>query len=266
MSFFIDYTNVRPGNRGGRDQFKWEDVTLKSYKDREMYLGGATKMGFLSSGGKWRKKDWWLTYNPETQPKDNTEFDKIKQEELDLIYEAAGAKRDKSVNKNQQQTQNKQVTKETNEPRGKLTAFEWNELIKKEGKFNPDDAKLFEFYQNDEKKRGLGMKPQISFRTNPFAKDVVNNMQKLEGYNYQDKETNVKEIENKETEGVNGGISNEYGKTERSKSKSLSSPRRRSRSRSYSRSKDKKHKSKKHKKDKCKHNKDKKHKKDKDKY
>ena len=271
MSFFIDYTNVRPGNRGGRDQFKWEDVTLKSYKDREMYLGGATKMGFLSSGGKWRKKDWWHSYNPEGKRPDKDELDRFKQEELDLIYEAAGSKRDKNAPK-------APTNKES------LTNFEYNELMKKEAKFTPDDAKLFEFYENDDKKRGLGMKPQVSYRTNPYANDVVSNMQTLEGFNYEDKdkldggEGGINSNINEEVDGKIKSVSPSDKKLKHwSKSRSRSRNRL-SRSRSRSRDKEKKHKSKKHKKEKSKHKEkhkdkhrdkddDKKHKKDKrDKY
>ncbi len=29
------YNPVRPGNRGGKDLFKWESVRTLSYKDRE---------------------------------------------------------------------------------------------------------------------------------------------------------------------------------------------------------------------------------------
>ena len=55
------YAPVRGGNRGGWDQFKWDDVRLMSYKDREQYLGFSEKLGYLDKGGKWRKKDWWGT-------------------------------------------------------------------------------------------------------------------------------------------------------------------------------------------------------------
>ena len=53
------YAPVRGGPRGGWDQFKWDDVRLMSYKDREQYLGFSEKLGYLDKGGKWRKKDWW---------------------------------------------------------------------------------------------------------------------------------------------------------------------------------------------------------------
>lgn len=55
------YAPVRAGNRGGWDQFKWDDVRLMSYKDREQYLGASDKLGYLDKGGKWRKRDWWIT-------------------------------------------------------------------------------------------------------------------------------------------------------------------------------------------------------------
>lgn len=50
---------IRGGNRGGKDQFKWEEVRSMSYKDRECYLGYTAKIGFLDKGGKWRKGDWF---------------------------------------------------------------------------------------------------------------------------------------------------------------------------------------------------------------
>jgi len=52
--------SIRPGNRGGRDQFKWEDLRKIAYRDREMYLGYTTKLGYLDKGGKWRRKNWWI--------------------------------------------------------------------------------------------------------------------------------------------------------------------------------------------------------------
>ncbi len=54
------YNPVRGGNRGGKDQFKWENIRSLAYKDRECYLGSTVAIGFLDKGGKWRKKDWWI--------------------------------------------------------------------------------------------------------------------------------------------------------------------------------------------------------------
>ena len=53
------YAPVRGGNRGGHDQFEWDNVKLMSYKDRECYLGASQTLGFLDKGGKWRKRDWY---------------------------------------------------------------------------------------------------------------------------------------------------------------------------------------------------------------
>ena len=50
---------TRGGTRGGKDQFKWEDVQHMSYKERELYLGFSDKLGFYDKAGKWKKTDWW---------------------------------------------------------------------------------------------------------------------------------------------------------------------------------------------------------------
>jgi hypothetical protein len=51
---------IRGGNRGGRDQFNWNDVRLMTYKDRECYLGISEKLGVLDKGGKWKNNKWWV--------------------------------------------------------------------------------------------------------------------------------------------------------------------------------------------------------------
>ena len=68
MSWDKSSKTIRGGNRGGKDQFKWEDVRRMSYRDRECYLGYTTKLGFLDKGGKWRAKNWWIK---DTKIKDN---------------------------------------------------------------------------------------------------------------------------------------------------------------------------------------------------
>jgi hypothetical protein len=50
---------IRPGVRGGRDQFNWNDLKTMDYKNREQYLGFSAKIGYLDKGGKWRNKDWY---------------------------------------------------------------------------------------------------------------------------------------------------------------------------------------------------------------
>ena len=63
MDFFIKETNVRGGNRGGKNLFNWEDVRLLSSKERQSYLGSTQALGLMDRGGKWCKRDWWTHYN-----------------------------------------------------------------------------------------------------------------------------------------------------------------------------------------------------------
>ena len=63
MDFFIKENNIRPGNRGGRNLFNWEDVRVLCNRDRQSYLGSTQALGLMDRGGKWYKKDWWLNYN-----------------------------------------------------------------------------------------------------------------------------------------------------------------------------------------------------------
>ena len=174
MSFFIKEENVRAGNRGGRSLFNWNDIRVLNNKERESYLGVTQSIGFLDKGGKWRKRDWW-----QDKKKQNLEIDKneilmekerIKLDEEKLYKEQFSALYGNTVN-----------PKSNNQKKEKLTVFEWKELMKKENNLNPNDPKIFEFYENDEHKRGLGMKANISFRTNPYEKDILQNLKKIEG-------------------------------------------------------------------------------------
>jgi hypothetical protein len=83
----VPFYDVREGNRGGRDLFSWEDIRLVSYKDREMYLGHTSKLGFLDKGGKWRKRDWWCQIRNE---KNDEEKERIRKEDEKRINIALG--------------------------------------------------------------------------------------------------------------------------------------------------------------------------------
>lgn len=173
MNFFIKEENIRPGNRGGRDQFNWNDVRLMNNKDRESYLGVTQSIGFLDKGGKWRKRDWWQS-SEHTKKLDleglKAEREKIKKEEEKMLRESLGGPKEKA------QPPPARVE-------GGLTDYEWKELMKKEANFHKGDEKLNEFYEDDEHKAGLGMKTLISFKANPYEKSVINGLSKLEGYN-----------------------------------------------------------------------------------
>ena len=90
------YAPVRGGNRGGQDQFKWDDVRLMSYKDREQYLGFSEKLGYLDKGGKWRKKDWWTEGDDEGNGKPDKneilrrEREQVKREDEALMRQKLG--------------------------------------------------------------------------------------------------------------------------------------------------------------------------------
>ena len=170
MDFFIKDDNVRPGNRGGRDQFKWDDVRMMNNKDRESYLGVSQSIGFLDKGGKWRKRDWWQTFKPDNKinmKKLNEERNKIKQEEEQMLMNAIyGGSASKPVSTNNDK---------------KLTDFQWEKIMKKESKnvVSGNDINMYEYYDDDKHRAGLGVKTTVSFRTNPYDKgeDLV----KLEG-------------------------------------------------------------------------------------
>ena len=63
MDFFIKESNIRGGNRGGKNLFNWNDVRLLSSRDRQSYLGSTQALGLMDRGGKWYKRDWWTHYN-----------------------------------------------------------------------------------------------------------------------------------------------------------------------------------------------------------
>ena len=63
MDFFIKETNVRAGNRGGKNLFNWDDVRLMPNRERQSYLGSTQALGLMDRGGKWYRRDWWTHYD-----------------------------------------------------------------------------------------------------------------------------------------------------------------------------------------------------------
>lgn len=63
MDFFIKETNVRAGNRGGKNLFNWDDVRLMPNRERQSYLGSTQALGLMDRGGKWYRRDWWIHYD-----------------------------------------------------------------------------------------------------------------------------------------------------------------------------------------------------------
>uniref|UniRef100_A0A7C8Z708 Multiple myeloma tumor-associated protein 2-like N-terminal domain-containing protein n=1 Tax=Opuntia streptacantha TaxID=393608 RepID=A0A7C8Z708_OPUST len=109
------YHPTRGGVRGGRDQFKWDDV--KADKHRENYLGHSIK----APVGRWQKgKDlFWYARDKNAQGVEQdalkAEIQKVKEEEEQLMREALGL-----------------APKRSNRPQGnRLDKHEFSELVKR---------------------------------------------------------------------------------------------------------------------------------------
>ena len=109
MDFFIKETNVRGGNRGGKNLFNWDDVRLLSNRDRQSYLGSTQALGLMDRGGKWYKRDWWTHYNSQVNVyghKDKLnnrstlleEQKEIRKKEKEKLYEFLYGKKKKNNN------------------------------------------------------------------------------------------------------------------------------------------------------------------------
>ena len=109
MDFFIKETNVRGGNRGGKNLFNWDDVRLLSNRDRQSYLGSTQALGLMDRGGKWYRRDWWTHYNNQVNVyghKDKLnnrtalldEKKEIRKKEKEKLYEFIYGKKKKNNN------------------------------------------------------------------------------------------------------------------------------------------------------------------------
>ncbi len=77
---------VRGGARGGRDQFKWEDI--KNQPDKDYYLGASVK----AVSGRWQKdKDvFWYTKDKSSGTARQDEIQAVKEKEQALMNQALG--------------------------------------------------------------------------------------------------------------------------------------------------------------------------------
>ncbi|KAL8166724.1 hypothetical protein V2J09_008223 [Rumex salicifolius] len=109
------YHPTRPGVRGGRDQFKWDDVKVD--KHRENYIGHSLK----APVGRWQKgKDlFWYTKDKNAQGAEQdamkAEIQKVKEEEEQMMREALGL-----------------APKRASRPKGnRIDKHEYSELVKR---------------------------------------------------------------------------------------------------------------------------------------
>lgn len=83
----------REGNRGGREQFKWEDLKGHDLKDREYYLGHSVKVGLLKRKNTFYKHDWYLQSDSATsKPQEDEELELTKKYEDEVMQEMLGMK------------------------------------------------------------------------------------------------------------------------------------------------------------------------------
>ena len=155
---------------------------MMNNKDRESYLGVSQSIGFLDKGGKWRKRDWWQTFKPDNKinmKKLNEERDKIKQEEEQMLMNAIyGGSASKPVSTNNDK---------------KLTDFQWEKIMKKNSSkvLSGNSINMYDYYDDDKHRAGLGVKTTVSFRTNPYEKNE--DLGRLNGINIDEKTNNKKE-------------------------------------------------------------------------
>ena len=141
MSFFVNESSIRGGNRGGQGTFNWDDVRLKNYKDRDGYLGGSTKLGYLDRGHKWKNNDWWMKEsNTPIKITDNelndlkNEIEKVKQLERNEMDNILSGK--------------------ANNDKNELSEFELKKILQKGvNQINECDIKLNGLSKNENKEK-----------------------------------------------------------------------------------------------------------------
>ncbi|KAJ1910771.1 hypothetical protein IWQ60_010479 [Tieghemiomyces parasiticus] len=74
----------RGGNRGGKDQFSWDEI--KKTRARENYLGNSIK----APTGRWQQGRDIFWYSKERTERSQTELDQIKAQEAQALAEALG--------------------------------------------------------------------------------------------------------------------------------------------------------------------------------
>eukprot|EP00397_Hematodinium_sp_SG-2012_P061917 GEMP01082750.1.p1 GENE.GEMP01082750.1~~GEMP01082750.1.p1 ORF type:complete len:269 (+),score=116.14 GEMP01082750.1:169-975(+) len=94
---------IREGTRGGREEFKWDQVKELDYKDRECYLGASTKIGMMGKLGRWNEQDWYAKQREKTTSIDEERI-AVRKFEEELMQEALGLKPKKLLLAKQQMT------------------------------------------------------------------------------------------------------------------------------------------------------------------
>jgi len=94
---------IREGNRGGREEFKWESIKEMEFKDRECYLGASTKVGMMGKHGRFNEQNWYIKQREKTTTIDE-ERDAVNKFEQEIMQEALGLKPKKILLQKHQMT------------------------------------------------------------------------------------------------------------------------------------------------------------------
>lgn len=82
---------TREGCRGGRENFKWNDIKEQDFKDREQYLGASTKVGLMGKFARYYVNDWYAKKR-DTATSIEEERGTVQKFEDELMQEALGLK------------------------------------------------------------------------------------------------------------------------------------------------------------------------------
>lgn len=82
---------TREGCRGGRENFKWNDLKEQDFKDREQYLGASTKVGLMGKFARYYVHDWYAKKR-DTAASIEEERGTVQKFEDELMQEALGLK------------------------------------------------------------------------------------------------------------------------------------------------------------------------------
>ena len=189
---------IRGGNRGGADQFKWEDVRMMAYKDREQYLGITERLGVLDKGGKWKRNNWY-TKDKEGDQFDYGEFELIKAQEEATMRKNLGMP---------PKPGDEEILEAKNAGR-KLEAYELNELTRRHGE-QSDDEEL----DKADKMGGIGFNK--AFHTG-FNQEMDELLTKLDGVGVEQYKKLMKKLKKKEKKDKKDKKSKKAKKSKKSK-------------------------------------------------
>jgi hypothetical protein len=173
---------TREGCRGGRENFKWDQLKDQDFKDREQYLGVSAKVGLMAKFGRYYVHDWYAKKR-DTAESIESEKQTVQQYEEELMQEALGLKPKKLLLAKKQLSEEelKEFLKPESEKRGDKGG---RELMGPQNKMMTDSSgqevapeELF----SDARINGLGFAAHRNAKLEKYKADVLGTEAKLEG-------------------------------------------------------------------------------------